>query len=49
MDWAYLDAMTEVYMNLHGMDLQDDALWGETREHVRALLHEGIWNPREEA
>lgn len=44
----HLDAMTEAYMNLHGMDLNDDALWDQTREHVRALRAEGIWNVREE-
>ena len=44
----HLDAMTEAYMNLHGMDLSDDALWDQTREHVRELIAEGIWNVREE-
>lgn len=40
----YLDAMTEAYMNLHSMAMNDDALWGQTREHVRALISEGLWN-----
>lgn len=38
-----LDAMTEAYMNLHGMDMSDDALWDQTREHVRELLEENLW------
>lgn len=40
----YLDAMTEAYMNLHSMDVNDDKLWSESRVEVQALLSEGIWN-----
>lgn len=38
-----LDATTEAYMNCHEMDVNDEALWEKTREHVRELLEENLW------